>query len=967
LTLKFTILVFLIACSFSYTQPQSGETASPIPISPGTISTQGELIRIETPTLKWKQLPGTSYYEITLSRQRFDGSFDSILGEDFNAIIFDTIYTIKSGLLDRNGIYKWSVRANDGKSWTNFSHELYLKYESAEVTRYIPEIISNQPEEIFVSLKYAGIIKETIAGFYDRDKIFIPIIELFDLLEINKNVDLQNKIITGFYISRTELYNVDIKKQRANIGNTSTYFTKDDFFSTDFDFYFTLDFYKNAFNLELDFDLSNLTINVNSSQLLPIYLRLSRERTYAALDRKRELESIKLHYGRDRKIFNAGILDYHFTNNLNKNARPSGLYRFGLAGEVAGGDIQAYSRGIYNASKFTDNETEVRWRYVLDNNYIKSISIGNLEFNGLDFSNIEGININNEPLEPRKEFSTKKIIEFTNPNWTVEIYINNQLFEISKADATGSYSFNLPLTYGTTLVQKKYYGPTGEYYSENKLYQTPFVLLKPEEFNYNISYGKQKLTNYHLANIKSSYGFSEWLTGSLGVEYFQKSNKDKPIFFNALTGRYAGSYLINLMIAPDVFYRFSANAQYYSQVIFNIDFTHFASTGYFNPANLNKRFTSQFFFPVRSESYQLNFRSSFDYSESDLRKSYEIQLGSSASIASFNPAINLRYNYFDFPTDNFESVFLDLGFTVSLRKLTELIPILQGNIFTFRNIYDISNGEFSNLTAAFSAGLFKNSRIQISHSRFFQSTTNLTQLQFVVYFPFTQYSGSLNDISYTHNLLGSVSYNMAANNLHFYERQQIGRSAAAFRMFIDENGNETFDEKEQLIEDAWLNIGTSVVRREGRGTILARELDPYTTYAATILEESIKNPVLIPKENKFSFTTDPNSIKQIDIPFYISGEISGVVSREIDSIKSNIAGMKLYIESIENNSIISVITFSNGSYYYFGLKPGQYRIYLDSDQIESLGLKSHPSLRLINIEADPNGDILEEINFVLKP
>ncbi len=752
---------------------------------------------------------------------------------------------------------------------------------------------------------------------------------------------------------------------RVYIGQTSVFFTKDEVFERTFDVFFALEFYRKTFGLNLVFDLSNLVIKINSDAALPILTRIIRERSYQ-YDLAQDLEKINLHFGRDRKMFNLGLFDYNLTSNFSKNATPGGIYRFGLAGEIIGGDIQLFTRGIFNDAQLSDNQTEARWKYVFDSKYINFVEVGNLDLSGLDYSNINGARISNAPVEPRRRFSKYTITEKTEPNWTVELFINNELIDIQKADASGMFTFDLPITYGTTLVEMNFYGPTGEFYTENRLYQTPINLLKPNEFNYELGTGEQRITYFNFFNANAAYGFSEWLTNKLGIEYLENSNKDKPVISNSLTARISDSYLVNLTAAPDAFYRISTNAHYFSQTIFNVEYTHFASQGFFNPAFLKDQFSADIFVPIPVELSKINIRSSFNYSNAVSRKLYEFQIGTSASLSNFNPNINLRYNYLDLGEFDFNSTFIDLGLTASVRKITDWVPFISGNILSLRSVYDARMKEFTNLSIAFAANLFSNSRFQISHSRFFNISSTITQLQFVVYFPFTQVSGNLSDISFTQSLLGSISYDMEYNALSFYERQQIGRSGAAFRMFVDGNGNELFDDGEEIIKDGNISLGTSVIRREGDGIIRARELSPYTKYYANIIEESIKNPTLIPKETRFTFDTDPNSYKSIDIPFFIAGEISGQVFKEMNKAKTPTPGIKVHIENIDDGALKTISTFSDGTFYYFGLKPGTYRIFIDKKHTEILQLLPYPSLRMIEIKADPNGDIVEDLDFTLR-
>jgi hypothetical protein len=54
------------------------------------------------------------------------------------------------------------------------------------------------------------------------------------------------------------------------------------------------------------------------------------------------------------------------------------------------------------------------------------------------------------------------ISDYTEPGWTVELYVNNVIVDYQTADASGFYSFDVPLVYGTSEVMLKFYGPYGE-------------------------------------------------------------------------------------------------------------------------------------------------------------------------------------------------------------------------------------------------------------------------------------------------------------------------------------------------------------------------------------------------------------------------------------------------------------------------------------------------------------------------
>jgi hypothetical protein len=161
-------------------------------------------------------------------------------------------------------------------------------------------------------------------------------------------------------------------------------------------------------------------------------------------------------------------------------------------------------------------------------------------------------------------------------------------------------------------------------------------------------------------------------------------------------------------------------------------------------------------------------------------------------------------------------------------------------------------------------------------------------------------------------------------------------------------------------------MGTSVVKRETNGIIRVRELDPYTIYTVDIDESSIKNPLLVPGIKRFSFVADPNSAKNIEIPFYIAGEIDGRVYRKFGDSKSPVAGIKIEIKEQKDDKVISFSTYSDGTFYYFGLRPGTYSASIDESHLEILGIKNKVKPIEFTIKPKENGDIITDIEFIIE-
>ena len=354
------------------------------------------------------------------------------------------------------------------------------------------------------------------------------------------------------------------------------------------------------------------------------------------------------------------------------------------------------------------------------------------------------------------------------------------------------------------------------------------------------------------------------------------------------------------------------------------------------------------------------------YQKINIARRYDASVTITSNFASFNPTLRYRFFNIQNPSSNFKSSYLNAGFFYSYSILPESLRFLRGNILAVNSDYNLESNKFENIFFSISSNITRIARLQFTLSNSFITNTSTSQIELIFDLPFTRTSTYATENSLTQSIQGSVGYDNAFSDFSFYSRQQIGRAAASFRLFVDDNNNNNYDFGEIIIKDGDISLGVSVTKfKDKNGIIRVRELIPYEVYSVNIIESSIKNPLLVPEYNNFTFRTEPNTFKIIDIPFYIAGEISGKVFKTIDDFKDPVSGIDVIIENVDGTFKKSIKTFADGSYYYFGLKPGSYIIYLNKEQLNFLNLQPDKKENFIEIENKEYGDIVREIDFGL--
>ncbi len=816
-------------------------------------------------------------------------------------------------------------------------------------------------EEIFIKFSYAGLVNSTVIAYYYNNRFFFPFKEFCDNFEINSKIG--QKEISGFIGKKTNSYRILLNEKKVVLRDTTLNFTFENYIHTEFDYYFNSEFYKKIFGAVITTDFSTLTANVQSKKPLPILQRFQREKSYEYISQKKA-DNAKLLFPRERRWINGGIFDYNAGYKVGDAIGLGLFYNFRLGGELFGGDAQISTSGEFN-SEYQNNNLNYLWRYVFDKNkYLRTISIGDISLNGIYPLNYKGIRISNDQVEPRRTFETHRVYEKTKPNWTVEIYVSNQLIDVAKADAVGDFYFDMPLSYGTTLLQLKFYGPGGEYYERTRLYQTPYYLLRPKEFIYFIDYGNLDVFNKIVGGIKSGYGINKWLTTEFGYQYYENDISEN-IFYNSTTARLNGEYLINLTVAPQAYYKLAANVLYYSQTSIGFEYTRYTQYGFINPGKMDYDIGGNFFIPFRFESSQINLKGSANYTGNSNLKLMDYSLGTSASMDGFNPSISYNFSKSISGSRNFTREYIDLGFSYFISNFFKEWNF-SGTLLTFRSYFDTKKNQFENYSIGLSTTIKNNARIQLSHYyNFFTSQSNL-QLQLIIYLDNIQLHSTLGSSNFRIGALGSIAYDKISGEIEGFNRAQVGRSSALFRLFVDANGDGKYQKGEEIIKGGKILMGTSVIAYQSNGLIRARELDPYTIYTVDVDETSIKNPLLVPGIKRFSFVADPNAVKYMEIPFYIAGEIDGKVKRKFGNNYTPVSGIKIHIKNLDTGKITTISTYSDGNYYYFGLRPGNYEAYLDKEHLQIMGIKKEIKPIKFNIEPKENGDIIMDADFIIE-
>lgn len=843
---------------------------------------------------------------------------------------------------------------------------------------------SGDEVEVYLSFRHRGIINTVLVSYYKDERFFLPVNELLEVFQVD--VSTEGLVSSGKFSTSQTPYSIDLNKQKIIFGKKEILLNQDDFILGDLDNYLPTEMWKRIFDLEFNVDFNNLTLHLETMTELPVIAKAIREQRRRIADANRfETPSYPLSQGRNVKMLDGGFADYGITINKNQNTE-SLLYNTSVGLQVAGGDLQGTLYGNLSDNGLTNSTNNLRWRYFIrDSKYISKVTVGQTTLDGALSNPYTGIRITNEPIEPRRLYDEFEIQGNTLPNSEVEVYLNNALIDFAESDEIGNYRFITPLFYGSSQIDLRVYGPTGQVITQTSRVQVPFTFVPKGEYTYRFNAGR--LNNPVIGSTEKNlavqgniaYGLTNWLTSKVGIEYYKNGlEKDAPSLATSLSARLLTNYLLTVEAITNAYYRAAVNTVFPNSASFSLDYTNFIeNTNIYNTSGNDQQLIASVYYPFQIKGLPLNIRASTFTRYRDSNQNSTLRFDLSTRITKINLRLAYSERLFNsyVPFRQNSSAYLESSATYNFSNSRNIPKLIRGAFLRAQMRYIPSFSQVENTEFLISKNLFRNGRMQISFGRNFLGGYNLFRFNFIIDLNKVRSNTTVNSVhvnySVSQNVRGSIGYDTNYHNFIATSRDQVGRSAAAIRLFVDNNNDDIYDNTtDEEISEGSVRIGRGGSSSiEKNGVIYYTQMQPYYRYNLELNKGSIKNPMLVPGLDKFSVITDPNSFKKIEIPFYMSGVIEGQVERYniASKQKNGIGGLKLHLRSIGSDYTKEIRTFSDGSFYDYEIPPGKYELTVESSSLEKLNVKSNPGSIEFEVKAIPEGDFIEGLYLELVP
>jgi hypothetical protein len=828
-------------------------------------------------------------------------------------------------------------------SFTGIAQEDFPEYDELSVEMNVPDL---------------GTIEIPIA--IKGQDAYIPIKELFDYLKI-KNEET-TKGVEGFVINPDSTYQINPSENRIIYKNEEFSLSEDDYIQTPLNLYLKSNLFGEIFGLNTNFSFRSLSVTMKTEKDLPVIKEMRLKRVRENLNRVRGVVEVDTTMERRYPVFKGGALDWGVVTTQQSEFENDNRLSLGLGTMFLGGETNLmlnYSTRV----PFDSRNQFYQWRYVNnDNRVFKQVTAGRIFTRATSslFAPVSGVQISNSPFQNRRSFGTYVLNDYTEPRWTVELYVNNILVEFTQADASGFYTFDVPLMYGNTAVSLRFYGPYGEERIQERVINIPYNFVPKNELEYTVSAGivenedldrfSRANFNYGLSNSVTIGGGAEYLTGVTSGEVMPFVNSSIRFASNFL---FTGEYMQGVKGEGILSYRTPGNIQVDLNYIKYDEDQTAINFNYLEERKLS------FSAPIRSKNFSMFSRFSVNQIIMPTTEFTTAQLLLSGAIMGISTNLTTYGIYNDRVKE--PTIYTSLSQNYRLPNKFLFSPQVQ---------YDFSRNQFNNIIMEIERPVFENGFLNVAYENNMLRNAHIFEIGLRYAFNFAQTSvtsrlGNQNN-SFVQSARGSLMLDDNTGYIMANNRTAMSRAALSIIPFLDYNTNGKRDPMEPAVRGMEIkNTSGRISYNEDESVLRITELQPYIDIILEVDPNSLDNIAWKVKNEKIKVHTVPNQFQEIEVPVEVLGEVAGMVYFKEGSSLRGQGRITVNILDENGNLVKEILTEGDGYFTYLGLKPGNYTAEIDPVQMQKLDYTASEPIEF-EIKIDEYGDIVDTLEFTVE-
>ena len=822
----------------------------------------------------------------------------------------------------------------------------------------------NEPiyDELSVYLQVKDIGQVEIPAVIQNEVAYLPAKEIFEFLNFKTTISQSMDSISGFFFTLKEPYLIDFKNYIVVFQGKQFQLKKEEMIRTETNLYLRYNLFGEIFGLNCKFSVRTLSVSMETNLELPAMREKRLEQMRQNINRISGDIKADTIIQRRHPLFHMGMADWSLISTQDIGKKIDTRLNLALGSVIAGGEANILLNYSTN-EQFDEKQQYYNLRYVNNNrSWLRQTILGKIGTDAVSsiYNPVVGIRLTNAPTTYRRSFGTYAMSDYTSPNWTVELYVNNVLVDYKKADASGFFSFQVPLVYGSSLVKFKFYGPWGEERSKEQTLTIPFNFIPVKKLEYTASAGlieDGKGSIFSRANL--NYGLSKSITIGAGVEYLSTVISGTTMPFASITTR----PLSNLIVAGEYMYGVRSKSilsyQFFKNIQLELNYIKYEPGQKAVNYNYLEERKAILTLPVKLNKISFYSRMTYDKIIMPGTTYTTAEWLISGSLWGFNT--NLTNNAMISENSSLYT-YSNLSMSIRLPKGYMLLPQTQ---------FSYTQGQVISAKLSLEKYVFKNGFLSLSYENNFLSGTQMAQFGFRYDLPFAQAGFTLrqSDSGTTtmEVLRGSLMMDAKSHYFGATNRVSVGKGAIVFAPFLDLNCNNRRDPGEPKEFDLNIRISGGRPFKDNKdSTIRVIDLEPYTTYYVELDQNSFNNIAWKLRKKTMNIIVDPNQFKMVDIPIAVVGEVSGTINKKTQDDSKGISRIIVNFFNMEAQQVGKTLSEPDGYFSYLGLAPGRYYAQVDTSQLKRVQMICEPDTLHFSIKQSRDGDIVEGKDFLLK-
>ncbi len=837
---------------------------------------------------------------------------------------------------------------------------------SADQKNILPEgeIVLLQPV-LHPNFRLDGVI----LGRVHNKKILLSLRDFSDLLQIPINIDLDNKVVQGWYIRENKPFNMDLNQNTVHT-DVGDFNIPEDIIIEDGDVFVPSSDLGQWMNFEFDPVISTQELRITSSELLPIQERHNRRKNRIK-NRKMPKPSLPLISDAYDSI-SAPVIDVSTRSTYKRNSSSGAGVDAHNVSINTSGDLARGTLTTQSQLNDRDNLRSVRVNYrqeSVDGDLLGALKARKFEIGDVTTANVPlggtisqelGVRVTN--TDSLRTFSTPTtgISGTAISGWDVELYRDDQFVAFQEVGDDGFYQFaNIDLFQSNNNFRLVFYGPQGEVREEDVYVPVDQNLLSRGKGIYDVSVSLDGKSTYNkLANrIKDDDSGSlnvaaiyerpiaDGATALVGLRSNQV-NGDRNIVANVGVSAVAAQVLFNAGVAVD------DEGELSSELALRRDFGEHKFSDNLNwlGANFDSQSGSSSDKGFLKNRFSVNGPLPFMFVKKpryNFTTNYTLDTDGEYSITSaagVNGALkNVSFN---------ESITYSTGSNVSednVSLLTNLTGSYGRNRLRFTADYDVKpDSELKSILARYSRDITKKLDFEIGVSQrpqasFTEYSAKLDwQAGFMRISPSVKYD-SEHDFFAGLNTRFGILKDPSTGRVKMYDRNVTNSGMVSTFVYLDKDGDGEFNGKDEPLE----NIVVKALQNGGRertdqnGIALFTSMGKLRLTDVFVDPESLQDPTWVTGFDGVSILPRAGYVAQINFPVHISGELDGSVyaravplplafgKSDITSKPVPLRNVRIHLYNDKGELAKNIVTDAGGFYYVPAIAPGRYLLVID--------------------------------------